>query len=194
MGLFTSQYEDQAPGLFKDQMNALQRSNSSFSGINNINNVMSQFGLKNRTARDVNNLYNPARASVATRLAQANKRAADRMSGSNATPGMTFGNIESAYAPEFAGIESNAAQSGLNTEIGDQRYIADMLKFIMGGKDTYGLNKNNMQMSALNNYVNSLDKSSSLDDILSVGGTLGKIGTKSGKSNVLADMMGVFGL
>ncbi len=188
MGFFDSPREEQAPGLYKGQLSKydslignINNMQSGFSDVNTIGDIMSRFGLKKRTARSVSDIFNPARASIATQMAQANKRAAARMSGSNAMPELSFGNITSSFIPAMNDLESNAAQTGLNVERSDESQIADLLNNILTKKDQYGFQKKGLQSNALagrsgavSNFVNSLSDASSFDDLMSLGSTISK--------------------
>ena len=185
MGFFDSPREQQGPGMYQGQLqgfddilNSLKGMNSSYSGINTTGDVMSKFGLKSRSAKDVSQYFNPARANLSTQLALANKRTAARMGGTNATPELSFGGNESNYATARGNLEDTATQTGLQTEESDQQNIANILNSIMGKKDTYGLQKTGMQISgqsargkSVQDYINSLSNASGFDDLMSLLGT-----------------------
>jgi len=114
----------------------------------------------------VNRLMAPRRAGLNTQLGRSRSAAVERMGGNNATPGVTFGNIESAYAPAFSDLES----SGM-----------DWLDKILGKRDTFNQNKIGLKTNVLGgknvaqgNYLNSLSDASTFDDILGIGTEVGK--------------------
>jgi hypothetical protein len=152
-----------------------------FAGIGSLGDVQTKFGIKRRTAKDVSRTFDPARRNLATRLARSRSAAAGRMGSGLATPEAVFAPIESTYADAFGDLESRAAQTGLEVERGDERYAADFLDRIFGNQNQFGLQKQNLLLSnrqaksaALQDYLNSLDADSTLDDILGIAGTAAK--------------------
>jgi hypothetical protein len=103
------------------------------------------------------------------------------MSGSNATPEMSFAPIEGQFADAAGNLEGTAAQTGLSTEINSEQSIASLLDSIFGKKDAFNTQKKGLQISgqgargnAVNDYVNSLSNASGFDDLMSVFGTASK--------------------
>jgi hypothetical protein len=130
-----------------------------YNKIKNVGDVESTFGLKRRKAADVQSIFNPARATLATRQAQENANAASRMSGSNATPQATLGSITSSFAPAWGELESKAAETGLNVERSDEERIAEMF---------------DRQRQEKQQAAGGLSKTSGFDDVLGVAGTVAK--------------------
>jgi hypothetical protein len=148
MGLFTSPRETAMEDIYNELKNI-----KSFEDIQNI------YGLKRRKAGDVSQIFNPARANLATRQAQENATAGARMGGSNATPQGTFGRIMSEFAPAWGNLESDASKTGLDVERSDEQTIANMFNNVRGQKA---------------NAAGNLSDASTFDDILSVAGTAAK--------------------
>ena len=96
--------------------------------------IQKKYGLKKRKMSDVSQAYNPYRANLATREAQANQSAGSRMTGSNATPQASFSRVTSAYAPMWGELEGNIAKTGLETERSDEGRIAEYLRNAQGEK------------------------------------------------------------
>ena len=181
MGFFTSEREDQAKSNFGQEnadwsklLDSINQMQSSYQGINSLQGSNSKFGLPS----DVNASFNPARANLATRNAQARSGAAARMSGSNAMPEMTYGGIDASFAPAYGDLENNAAQAGIQ----NQRYNANFLSDIFGKQDAFGANKAGMQLQGtsgktkmLNDYLQNLSGTSPFDDVLAVAGTGAKM-------------------
>jgi hypothetical protein len=104
------------------------------SGVNNINDVNQRFGITPLTAGSVDQSFNPARANLATRQAQANAAAAGRMGGKNATPQTTFGAINSQFAPAWGSLESGAAEEELQLPMQQQALSANLFNNVEGQK------------------------------------------------------------
>jgi hypothetical protein len=186
--LFTSERQNAAQDewgsekqSYDDLINQINAMQSSYNGVNSLGDMNKTFGLKQRTAKDVSSTFNPARRNLATQNALARKRVAARMTGSNASPEVDYGNVDASFAPAFGNLESEAAQTGLNVERQDEQFGANMLSDIFGKKDTYGFNKKSTQLAglsgrsaALKNYLDSLSGTSPFEDVLSVAGTASK--------------------
>lgn len=158
------------------------RMQDSFGGISGLNDVQSRFGVKRRTAGDVSRTFDPARRNLATRLARSRAAAAGRLGAGNATPEAMFAPIEAEFANAFGDLESSAAQTGLEVERGDERYAADLLSWILSGQNQFGLQKQGLRLSnrqaksaALQDYLNTLDDDSTMDDILGIAGTAANV-------------------
>jgi len=117
--------------------------------------------------KTVNRMYTPARSNLNTQLSRSRGAAAERMSGTNATPEMTFGNIEGQYAGAFGGLEEDAMRS---------------LQQILQGENQFGMNKVGMKSGAMRGkgaaiqaLLESLSGDSTFDDILGMLGTGGMV-------------------
>jgi hypothetical protein len=130
-----------------------------YNSAKNVGDIEKRYGLKRRKASDVSKVFNPARANLATRQAQANAAAGTRMSGSDATPQTTFGGINSQFANAFGDLESNAASKGLDVERSDEQLIADYFNRTKQQRDQ---------------AAQGLSETSPFNDILAVGGAVSK--------------------
>lgn len=189
MGLFDSARDQKARELYGKELQSfdqllgdIQSMQSSLGNVSSMEDVRTKFNLTPFDRKRVQRSFNPARANLATRLAQSRKAAAGRMSGMNATPNMVIGDIEGQYMNAFGELESQASQAELAGEESSQRYAADFLRSILGSQDQYGLGKQQLRLSgqaakgaAVKDYVNSLDSDSIFDNILSVGGTAAQL-------------------
>lgn len=171
---FTSPRERAAKSSFGDLQTEVGNLQSGFGNTNTLADMYKNFGLTKRTAADVSRTFNPARANLATRLARSRGSAAARMSGSNATPEMTFAPIEQSFADAFGNLEDTAAQTGLQTEIQGEQYGANMFENILGKKDQFAMNKIGLKEQALRDYLSTLSDSSGFDDVLGVAGAASK--------------------
>lgn len=166
MGLFSdffsSPRERQGPQSFQQLLSEINGMNDSFGGINDVGGVRSKFGLGG-----VKDLYGGAKRNLATRLAQSRSSASSRMSNSVATPESIFTGIESSFAPAFGELEDKQAQA----EVGDQRYVAQLLASIFGEQNQFGFNKMGLKRGATSDYINSLSNASGFDDLMSLIGT-----------------------
>ena len=117
--------------------------------------------------KTVNSMYAPARSNLNTQLNRSRGAAAERMGGTNATPEMTFGNIEGQYAGAFGGLEEDAMQS---------------LRQILSGENQFGMNRLGMKSGAMSGkgasiqaLLESLSGDSTFDDILGGLGSAGQV-------------------
>jgi hypothetical protein len=97
------------------------------------------------------------------------------MSGRNASPEMTFGNIDAGYAPEYSNLESQAAQTGLKAQTQSQEFGANLLNNVLGSQENFGEWQAGARGKALQDYLNSLSSTSTFDDIMGAAGSLSKI-------------------
>ena len=172
--LFTSDREREGREKSGQYLNDIQGMKSIYGGINSIGDVNSRFGITPVTEASVQRTFNPARTNLATRNAQARSSAAARMGGSNASPELTFGNVDAAFAPQYSNLESNAAQTGLQAQTQSQQFGANFLNNIFGSREDFNKWQTSARGKALQDYLSNLSSSSGLDDILSVAGTASK--------------------
>lgn len=172
--LFTSPREREGRKYSKRIMDEWGRLQSSDAGVNTLEDVMQKYGLRKRSMDDVSRAMNPARGNLATRLAMMRSGAARRMSGANAMPELTFGNIDNYGAQAFGELEGDIAEKGLDVERTDEMNVANMLRQILAGKDVFGMNRLKGKSDSLDSYLNSLSGASTFDDILALGGTAAK--------------------
>ena len=172
--LFTSSREREGREKGGQYLNDIQGMKSIYGGINSIGDVNSRFGITPVTEASVQRTFNPARTNLATRNAQARSSAAARMGGSNASPELTFGNVDAAFAPQYSNLENNAAQTGLQAQTQSQQFGANFLNNIFGSREDFNKWQTSARGKALQDYLSNLSSSSGLDDILSVAGTASK--------------------
>ena len=138
------------------QSQANQDIYNDYSSLSTPEAIERKYGLKKRRASDVSQTFNPARANLATRQAQANQAAGARMTGSNATPQTTFGGVTSSFAPAWGNLEGEAATKGLDVERSDEDRIAQYLRNAQTGRS---------------NAAQNLSQTSPFNDIVDVGAT-----------------------
>lgn len=170
----TSPREKQGQLLGQQQMASWDDIMKEIGGLKSVYDDPSKIAGYNKT---VQGMFAPARSNLTSALSRSRSAEAERMGARNATPEVSFGNIESAYAPAFGGIEENAMQT---------------LNQVLQGENQYGLNKVGMKSGALSGknaaiqaYLNSLSGDSTFDDILGLGTTAAKM--YMGFSNDYAD-------
>lgn len=124
---------------FGGGQNALQNTQSlqsGFSGINNVGDVQSRFGVSS----DTSGIYNPLRRQLAAQRGSAEARVGAR-AGSSATPeGSLFAPIEQGYQ---GGLNTLASQEG-QSNISQGNFAANLLQGALGSQDQFGLQKNQL--------------------------------------------------
>ena len=180
--LFTSPRERKGQQLW-------DQSQADYSGlIRDINGTQSIYSDPGRMASigsAVNQQVGAARSNVATSNARARSAAARRMGASNATPEMTFGNVDANFAPAYGEVEA-AAQN----ETGNALRSQDTFAFNKFGARTGALNA---KQQAIQNYLGSLSDTSVAGDVVRGVTSVAGIPTGAGGKNVLTSFASLFG-
>ena len=171
--LFTSPREREGQGLWGKSSNDYD---SLMKDINATQSIYSDPGRMAQIGGAVNQQYGAARSNVATSNARARSAAARRMGAGNATPEMTYGNVDANFAPAYGQVEE-AAQREAGT--------------VLRGQDDFSFNKLSAKQGALNakqsaiaNYLSSLSDTSMGGDILRGAASIGGIPTGAGGATV----------
>jgi hypothetical protein len=112
-------------------LTGLTNLDSSFSGLNNATDVRSRYGIK-----DTKSMFDPLFKSLASNRARRMQGSVMR-AGRNASPEMTFSNVEGDYENGLQGLLGSQAQADQD----QQKFIASLLGNAQGARDTFGLNK-----------------------------------------------------
>jgi len=188
--LMTSPRQQQAKSIYDtamrdagDLLNGIDNLHSATEGINSIGDVRNTFGIgsfdKAGYEKGVAKSFDPARARLSTRMAQARKAVAARNNGALGQPELNFSPVEQNYADAFASLEGNQAQAelaGFDKEQENNKSVASIMQQILSGRDSFALGKFGMKQNAMGmkqngmaQYLSSLSDSTGLDDILSGG-------------------------
>jgi hypothetical protein len=178
MGIFdwlvTSPREREGRKLFDESADL----SSSFSDVNNLNDVQSKFGLSkfDRTGynKNVEDVYGAGRRGLSNALAKSRSSMASRIGSRSASPEFAFSSLEGDFADSFGKLQGDQAASqlqGFDKETEQNNQLADFLKGILGQKDAFSVNKLNTRNKMLKN----LSGGSTLDDLLGIGGTVAQM-------------------
>lgn len=155
---FRSPRERANQGLYDQNMSDWESMMNEISGLTNSFNDQMEVDNANKT---VQRMLAPSRSALSTRLARSRSAAADRLGGRDAMPEMTFGQIESAFAPAFADLEAGGMGQVSN---------------ILSQGNQFKLGKTGMRMGGIqgkvnsrNNYLMGLSDDSTFDDLLATG-------------------------
>jgi len=161
---FTSPRERKGQELYGQGMGEFDNLLNEIGSLKSVWDVPAKMDMMDKR---VQRMYRPARSRLSTQQGRNRSAAAERMGGNDAMPGMTFGNIDSAYAGAFSDLEGNAM---------------DTLQKLLGEQDQFGMQKIGMKSQGLNakqnaiaNYLSSLSEDSTFDDILGFADTAANV-------------------
>jgi hypothetical protein len=188
---FTSPKEKAGREGFSQMQSEAAGLPQSFGNVNNLNDVYKNYGVKkfdmNAYRSQVGKTFDPAKRSLSTRRAQTLSRAADRMGGRSATPGMTFSGIETDFgnqANALEGQQAGANLEGFDKQTAQDMNIANLFKSLLDSKDSGAATKLGAKQSALRDYLSSLSGTSGFDDLMAGASTAASLATPMGLSGL----------
>jgi len=175
-------YEESPESQTKNLGQEVELTPSEFEDVGTLGDVESRFGIKpfdvEEYQRRIGETYRPARQRLGSGLASARSAAASRLGGRSATPEHAFAPIESQYFNDMSGLEGGQAEAELGAiDKGRQQDLisGSFLQDILARKDAYRMGKFGLRRG-VNADLLKLEESKStpLEDLLAVGGTVAK--------------------
>lgn len=184
MGFFTSDFEEEAPRYTRQQLGNIDALQSEFGDVTGLSTLASKYGLTPFDLKNyeggVRSIYGAKKRALGSSLGRRRSALANRLGAQSANPEYAFANLEGGFADAYAGLEGEEAGAllgGQDRQRESQRYSADFLARLLGQKEAFGLNKQNLRNQALRNYLGTLDQTSGFDDLLALGGAAAQIAT-----------------
>lgn len=184
MGFFTSDFEEQAPRYTREQLGRIDSLQSEFGDVEGLSTLASKYGLTPFDLKGyeggVRNLYGTKKRELGSSLGRRRSALANRMGNQSANPEYAFSGLEGQFADAYAGLQGNEASAlleGQGKARSSDQFNAQFLARLFGAKDQYGLNKQGLRNQAVQNYLRTLDQTSSFDDLLALGGAAAQIAT-----------------
>ena len=170
MGFFQDLFSSPQENAARKEMSASQNDyDSLMRDIQGTQSIYSDPGRMAQIGSAVNQQFGAARSNVATSNARARSAAARRMGANNATPEMTYGNVDASFAPAYGQVEE-AAQRETGNVLAEQ----DQFSFNKLGARGSALNS---KQSAIQGYLKSLSDTSPVGGVLRAATSIAGIPT-----------------
>lgn len=184
MGLFTSDYEEEAPRYTRENLGRVDSLKSAFTDVRGLSDLATKYGLTPFDLKGyesgVKNLFGTQKRALGSSLGRRRQALANRMGGQSANPEFAFSGLEGAFADAYGGLQGNEASAlleGQDKQRSADQFGAGFLANIFGQKDRFKLGKQGLRNEAVQRYLATLDQTSGFDDLLSLGGAAAQIAT-----------------